>query len=83
MIFAKGANFERAKSRALENVTKKISLLEKTKACISRATSKDQLKSCRKANRAAMKSFRDSNKAKHKADKIRRLEKKLEEAKKK
>lgn len=56
-------NIERAKSKALEYISKRQSNLDAHKSCISAATTKDALKECRKQNKERNKAMRKERKA--------------------
>ena len=59
----KGKRFEQTKGRVLENIGKKIGFLNNFKTCVTSASSRDELKSCRMTNKKTMEEFRSSKKA--------------------
>ena len=59
----KGKRFEENKGRVLENIGKKIGFLNNFKTCVTSASSRDELKSCRMTNKKIMEEFRSANKA--------------------
>lgn len=64
-----GEKFQKAKSMMLEKIEKRISNLQDVKSCVSSASNKEALKSCRekmKAHRAEMKEQRKDWKKKRK-----------------
>lgn len=64
---AKAERFQKVKEMALERVNTKMSLLERNKSCISSASTKEELKNCRKAGKASHKEMREEFKAKRMA----------------
>lgn len=54
---------QEAKSRAMANIDKRISILQSGKSCLSSANSREDLKSCRKTMKESMKSHREQSKA--------------------
>lgn len=58
-----GKHFEEGKSKLIENITKRISILETTKSCISSASNREVVRECRKAQKSSMKSLKDDKKA--------------------
>lgn len=79
----KQARFEKQKTKILEKLNTKISLLENNKSCIEKTTKKEDLKDCRiqakearkvhkakmKALKAEKKALRDAQRAERKAKK--------------
>lgn len=63
----KSERFNKVKELALERISTKMSLLEKNKSCISSASSREELKSCRKAGKENNKKFKEEFKAKRMA----------------
>jgi len=59
----KGKRFEENKGRVLENIGKKIGFLNNFKTCVTSASSRDELKSCRMTNKKTMEEFRSAKKA--------------------
>ena len=59
----KGKRFEENKGRVLENIGKKIGFLNNFKTCVTSASSRDELKSCRITNKKTMEEFRATKKA--------------------
>jgi hypothetical protein len=64
---AKAERFQKVKEMALERVSTKMNLLEQNKSCISSASSREDLKSCRKAGKASHKQMKEEFKAKRMA----------------
>jgi hypothetical protein len=58
-----GKRFEQKKDRILENIGKKIKFLNNFKTCITTASSREELKSCRMTNKKIMEEFRATKKA--------------------
>jgi hypothetical protein len=78
----KTVNIEEVKSRALSFMDKKIAILQDGKSCINSASSKDELKSCRKSIKEKMKNFRSERKqarSAKKKERIERMKKKIAE----
>ena len=73
----KGKRFEENKVRILGNIDKKIGFLNEFKSCVTSASSRGELKSCRATNKKFMQEFRASRKAENEE------RKKLREARKK
>lgn len=71
-----GKNFEEGKSKLIEHITKRISILETTKSCISSASNREGLRECRKTQKSSMKSLKDDRKAWKSERKKRREERK-------
>ena len=59
----KGKRIEEKKGRILENIDKKIGFLNNFKTCVTSASSREELKSCRMTNKKIMKEFRADKKA--------------------
>ena len=59
----KGKRFEENKGRVLENIVKKIGLLNNFKTCVTSASSREELNSCRMTNKKIMEEFRSAKKA--------------------
>jgi hypothetical protein len=59
----KGKRFEEKKGRVLENIGKKIGFLNNFKTCVTSASSREELKSCRMTNKKIMEEFRSAKKA--------------------
>ena len=59
----KGKRFEENKGRVLENISKKIEFLNNFKTCVTSASSREELKSCRMTNKKIMEEFRAAKKA--------------------
>ena len=68
----KGKRFEENKVRILGNIDKKIGFLNEFKRCITSASSRGELKSCRTTNKKVMEEFRASKKVEKKERKMRR-----------
>jgi hypothetical protein len=64
---AKAERFQKIKEIALERVSTKMSLLEQNKSCISSASSREDLKNCRKAGKASHQQMKEKFKAKRMA----------------
>ena len=80
MVYAdegKGKRFEENKVRILGNIDKKIGFLNEFKSCVTSASSRGELKSCRTTDKKVMQEFRTSRKAENEE------RKKLREARKK
>jgi thioredoxin-related protein len=60
------------KQRALENIDKRIAMMEESKSCINSAQSKQELKQCRKDGKAKRKQMREEMKAQRMALKQQR-----------
>ena len=72
----KGKRFEENKVRILRNIDKKIGFLNEFKSCVTSASSRGELKSCRTTNKKVMQEFRASKKVEKKERKmLRGLEK--------
>ena len=65
----KGKRFEQTKGRVLENIGKKIGFLNNFKTCVTSASSRDELKSCRMTNKKTMEEFRSAKKLIRKKEK--------------
>ena len=76
-VKGKGKRFEENKIRVLGNIDKKIGFLNKFKSCVTSASSRGELKSCRTINKKVMQEFRASRKTENEE------RKKLREARKK
>lgn len=63
----KEENFDQMKAKMTENLDKRIAGLQSAKSCVSSATTKEQLKGCRKNLKSSMKEMRGQRK--HKKDK--------------
>ena len=59
----KGKRFEENKGRVLEIIGKKIGFLNNFKTCVTSASSRGELKSCRMTNKKIMEEFRAAKKA--------------------
>ena len=59
----KGKRFEENKVRILGNIDKKIGFLNEFKSCVTSASSRGELKSCRTTNNKVMEEFRTARKA--------------------
>ena len=68
----KGKNFDKRKSKVLDNINTKIGYFNSFKSCVSSAGNKDQLKSCRETHKSKMKAFKEKNKAEREARKAAR-----------
>ena len=77
----KGKRFEENKGRVLENIDKKIGLLNKFKSCVTSSNSREELKSCRKTNKKIMEEFRAAKKASNEERKQLRAARKEEREK--
>ena len=76
----KGKRFEENKVRILENIGRKIGFLNEFKSCVTSASSRGELKSCRTTNKKVMEEFRTARKAeKEERKKIRAARKKERE----
>jgi len=62
----KKERLEMAKSMASSNIDKRIQALQEMKSCISSATDKESLKTCREQAKSKAESMRAENKAKRK-----------------
>ena len=58
----KGQKFEEAKAMVLENLKKRKTHLAEMETCVSAATDKEGLKTCRSKHQEAMKEHREMNK---------------------
>ena len=58
----KGKRFVENKGRVLENIGKKIGFLNNFKTCVTSASSREELKSCRMTNKKIMGEFRAAKK---------------------
>lgn len=72
----KAKRFEENKARILQNIDTRIGYINQFKSCVSGATSKDQMKSCRQDHKSKMQAFQAENKAKRQAWKKERAERK-------
>ncbi len=63
----KAERFNKVKELAMERISSKMSLLEKNKSCISSASSREELKSCRKAGKESRLQLKEEFKAKRMA----------------
>ena len=77
----KGKRFEENKVRILGNIDKKIGFLNEFKRCITSASSRGELKSCRTTNKKVMVEFRASKKAENEERKKLRAARKMEREK--
>ena len=59
----KGKRFEENKGRVLENLNKKLGFLNTFKGCVTSASSREELKSCKTTNKKIMDEFRAAKKA--------------------
>jgi hypothetical protein len=57
-----GKGFEKQKARVLQNIETKIGFFNSFKSCVSGATSKEQLKSCRQNHKSQMQAHHKNNK---------------------
>lgn len=64
---AKQERFNKVKEMALERISKKMSLLESNKSCVSSASNKEQLKNCRTTGKQARQQMKEEFKAKRMA----------------
>ena len=60
---AKKEALAKVKSMAIANIESRIKALESTKSCISGASNKDEMKSCREQAKSQMKELRKSTKS--------------------
>ena len=74
----KGKRFEENKGRILENIGNKIGFLNNFKTCVTSASSREELKSCRMTNKKTMEEFRSAKKANKEERKQLRAERKAE-----
>ena len=74
----KGKRFEENKSRILENIGKKIGFLNNFKSCVTSASNRGELKSCRTTNKKIMQEFRASRKTENEERKKLRAARKKE-----
>ena len=58
----KEKNVNHVKDQILKHTDKKISILSSFKSCVSSASSKDEIKSCRKEKKDSMKAVKKENK---------------------
>ena len=77
----KGKRFEENKGRVLENIGKKIEFLNNFKTCVTSASSREELKSCRMTNKKTMEGFRSAKKANKEQRQQLRAERKEEREK--
>ena len=77
----KGKKFEENKVRILGNIDKKIGFLNEFKSCVTSASSRGELKSCRTTNKKVMEEFRASKKAENEERKKLRAARKMEREK--
>ena len=77
----KGKRFEENKVRILRNIDKKIGFLNEFKRCVTSASSRGELKSCRTINKKIMEEFRASKKAENEERKKLRAARKMEREK--
>ena len=77
----KGKRFEENKVRILGNIDKKIGFLNEFKRCVTSASSRGELKSCRTTNKKVMEEFRASKKAENEERKKLRAARKMEREK--
>lgn len=75
----KGEMFKEVKAKAIENIGKRIGLLNDLKSCVSSANDRKAMKACRESHkpkmealRAERKAFKSSMKAKRKAKREQR-----------
>lgn len=68
-VEGKAAKFNEMKSRALQNIDKRISEMQAHKSCISSATDRESMKACKKAMKANRKEWRQNKKARKEARK--------------
>lgn len=64
---AKSERFNKVKEMAMERISKKISMLETNKSCVSSATTREQLKNCRKSAKETRAQMKEEFKAKRMA----------------
>jgi hypothetical protein len=77
----KGKRFEKNKGRVLENIGKKIGFLNNFKTCVTSASSREELNSCRMTNKKIMEEFRSAKKSNKEERKHLRAERKEEREK--
>ena len=77
----KGKRFEENKGRVLKNLNKKLGFLNTFKGCVTSASSREQLKSCKMTNKKSMDEFRTANKASKEERKELRAARKAEREK--
>jgi hypothetical protein len=77
----KGKRFEENKGRVIENIGKKIEFLNNFKTCVTSASSREELKSCRMTNKKTMEEFRATKKANKEERQQLRAERKEEREK--
>ena len=77
----KGKRFEENKVRILGNIDKKIGFLNEFKSCVTSASSRGELKSCRTTNKKVMQDFRASRKTENEERKKLRAARKKEREK--
>ena len=58
-----GKRFEERKAKAVEQIGKRIAVLETAKSCISSAADREALKACRKAQKSSMQALKAERKA--------------------
>lgn len=76
-VYAKnGKGFAERKAKAVEHLSKRISILEAAKSCISSAADKGALKVCRNSQKASMKKMKGARQAWKAERKKRRAERK-------
>jgi Skp family chaperone for outer membrane proteins len=68
----KKEHFQKAKAMAIENIEGRIDDLQKTKSCISSASDREAIKSCRSEAKKRVQAMREKNKAKRKEFKEKR-----------
>ena len=71
-------NISISEGRILENIGKKIGFLNNFKTCVTSASSREELKSCRMTNKKIMEEFRSAKKANKEERKQLRAERKAE-----
>lgn len=70
-----GANFEKRKQSAIQEIEQHISVLQSFKACISSATQHDNMKHCHEEKESKMKEFQTQREAKHREELDQRIQK--------
>lgn len=76
--------FVERKNKVIQGIDKKIEHLSSLKSCISNASKKEELKSCRQEHKSTMKALRETRRAErqqNKEKKISMLEEKLKKLK--
>jgi hypothetical protein len=77
LAFAQGNNFEDHKKKMVEEIEKRINLLQTEKTCIAGASDVNAVKACREAAKKeheALRSEHKQEKMKHIDEKIKKLE---------